>query len=270
MSRAAEPAPKTVFLTGAAHGIGLETARALVRRGHKVAMADLDGAAAVKAAQDLPTARGMSLDVRSPHEWKSALEECTRTLGPPDCVINNAGVMHPGLVAAQSDEQIAQMLDTNLSGTISGCRAALAAFKARGSGHIVNVCSLASFVALKGQAVYAASKHAVRAFHAALAAEHEGTPIAFTIVYPGAIDTRLLRGLASDDASALAFASRLIPPARVGEAIAKAIETKPPEVFVYDGSVTGLKLGGLFPWLLKRGLKRAEKAGAAVMKTLKP
>jgi NADP-dependent 3-hydroxy acid dehydrogenase YdfG len=269
MSRAAEAGQRTVFVTGAAHGIGLETARALVKRGNKVAMADIDGAAAVKMAAELPTARGLSLDVRNVHEWRSALAEAERTLGPLDAVINNAGVMHPGLALDQTDDRIAQMLDVNLAGTIAGCRAAMAVFKPRAKGHIINVCSLAGFVALKGQAVYAATKHAVRAFHTAFAMENAGAGYAFTIVYPGAIDTRLLRGLAADEASALAFASKLIPASRVGAAIAEAITKRPPEVMVYDGSVTALKLGGIFPWVLKRGLSRAERQGAETMKKLK-
>ncbi len=270
MSKAPETGPKTVFLTGAAHGIGLETAKALARRGHKVAMADIDGSAAVAAARDIATARGVSLDVRNAAEWTYALAETERTLGPVDVVINNAGVMHPGLALDQSEAAIQQTIDVNLFGAIAGCRAAMAAFKPRARGHIVNVCSLAGFVALKGQAVYAATKHALRAFHHAFAEEQAGKGVAFTIVYPGAIDTRLLRGLAVHPASVFAFASKPIPPARAGEAIARAVETRAPEVVVYDGSIAALKLGGIFPWLLRRGLRRAEAEGAKAIAGLKP
>ena len=117
-------------------------------------------------------------------------------------------------------------------GAVRGMLAALQRFKDQGSGHLVTVCSMASFLPLPGLASYAASKHALRAFHYALALEERGTPVKFTIVHPGSTETPMLEKEAANDDAALAFAGPSVTAEFVGKVVLEAMEKELSEVFM--------------------------------------
>ena len=176
----------TVLITGAASGIGAATAREAARRGYDVVLADIDLPAALALADELGQ-RAIGLDIRDETGWRRAFDA-----NSIDVLINNAGIIHTGYARDLTVEQHRDVIEVNLLGTITGVLAALAHMTARGRGHIVNVCSMTSFLPLSGYATYGATKHGIRAFHHSIALEERGGPVTFSIVHPPSTRTPML------------------------------------------------------------------------------
>lgn len=121
-------------------------------------------------------------------------------------LINNAAIVHTGWARDVPISGHHDTIQTNCLGTINGMLTALPRFRQQGAGHLITVASMVAFVPYPGLASYAAAKHALRAFHVALAIEETRAPAAFTLVYPGATDSPLLDKESKDDALAFAFA----------------------------------------------------------------
>jgi short-subunit dehydrogenase len=117
-------------------------------------------------------------------------------------------------------------------GPLTGTLAALRRFRAQGHGHIVTVCSMTAFLPFPGLASYAASKHALRSFHHAVAIEERHSSIDFTIVHPTATETPMLEQEALDESSAFAFVATSVSATFVAETIVSAIDAKTGEVFM--------------------------------------
>lgn len=143
-----------------------------------------------------------------------ALEAAWRRFGAVDVLVNNAGLLHGGTLLEQPEDQLREMLEVNLLGVANGMRAYVPRAISRGEGHVVNVASLAGYVALPGQAFYSATKHAVRALHQAFSMELETQAVTFTLVCPGAVETRMLRQQIPVDSNAVAFAGRVLDQTR--------------------------------------------------------
>lgn len=255
------------FVTGAAHGIGAAFARLAVGRGARVAIADVD----VDAAQALADALGertcaLALDVRDPAAWERALDEAWARFGRVDVLVNDAGLLHGGTLLEQSEAQLRHMLDVNLFGVVHGLRAAVPRLARQGGGHVIDVASLAGYVPLKGQAFYAATKHAVRALHHAFALEQAGGPVTFTLVCPGAVDTRMLRQQVGADSNAVAFAGRALTAEQVAEGIWRAAGRRPREILLPAAGGFGARLLGAFPALLALVTPHVERSGRAALR----
>ncbi|MFD2442428.1 SDR family NAD(P)-dependent oxidoreductase [Bacillus sp. CGMCC 1.16607] len=104
-------------------------------------------------------------------------------------IINNAGIGHFGPFIKMDEHEIVEMMETNIFGTIYVTRAALPILEKQGSGHIINIISTAGLRGKVHEAVYVASKYAVRGFTESLQKEYENTNIKFTAVYMGGMDT---------------------------------------------------------------------------------
>ena len=186
---------KTIVVTGAAGGLGAATTRALRAAGHRVVGADLHGA-------------DEELDVTDPAACRSLARRIM-----PDVWINNAGVLGAGQAADQPDAEIRRVVEVNLLGVIWGSRAATEVMRPRGSGHVINIGSLSSWITPTGQAVYAASKHGVRAFTVGLAAELTGSGLHVSLVCPDGIWTPMLYDRLEDASAAMSFTSpKLLTP----------------------------------------------------------
>src|SRR5580693_7048025 len=155
-------AGQTAAITGAARGIGKETAQALTRQGMKVAVGDLDLAAARKTASELgASAVALPLDVTDRDSFGKFLDDAEAQLGPVDVLVNNAGIMQVGRFVDEDDLTARRMIDINLHGVILGTKLALERMVARDRGHIVNISSQAGKFGAPGGATYSATKHAV-------------------------------------------------------------------------------------------------------------
>lgn len=258
------------FVTGAAHGIGAAFARLVVGRGRRVVLADVDAEGArVLAAALGPRAHAVALDVRDEEAWARALDEAWAHFGRVDVLVNNAGRLHGGTLLEQSSAELRQMLDVNLIGVANGLRAAVPRIARQGGGHVVDVGSLASYLPLKGQAFYAATKHAVRALHHGFALEQAGGPVGFTLVCPAAVDTGMLRQQIGADSNAIAFAGRPLRADEVAEAIWRAARRRPREILLPRAGGLGARLLGVCPALLARVTPRVERAGRQALRRLR-
>ncbi|MBX3454192.1 SDR family oxidoreductase [Ferrovibrio sp.] len=224
---------KVVMITGAAGGIGASTAKLAVAAGYRVVIADIDLAKGHETAKQLgPQAWAVQLDITRESSWESVLNHVWDKEGRIDVLINNAGIVHTGWARDVPVSAHRQTIETNCLGAINGMMNALPRMKKQGFGHLVTVASMVAFIPYPGLASYAAAKHALRAFHVALAIEERDGPVNFTLVYPGATETPMLEKEANDDALALAFAGKPMMPDDVAAAILEALKTRPDEVYL--------------------------------------
>lgn len=187
---------KVVAITGGARGIGKATAIALVRKGCRVAIGDLDLALAEETANELGGGTiALELDVTDRGSFASFLDAAERELGPLDVVINNAGIMPVTSLVEESDDSIKRQLDINVYGVIVGMQLAMERFVPRGRGHIVNLASQAGKGGFPGIATYSATKHAVVGVSEAARAELRGSGVEIACVMPTVVNTELTAGV---------------------------------------------------------------------------
>ncbi len=147
------------MVTGAGRGIGRAIAEQMVRRGHHVVVADLDGAAATATAAEIGAAEGIAQDVRDPESHRVVAAAASRH-GVLTAWFNNAGVGDDGRLSELTEEQVRRLVEVNVLGCMWGTRTALEAF-GPGGGDIVNTASIAGLGPVPGYSVYAATKAAV-------------------------------------------------------------------------------------------------------------
>lgn len=196
-----ELAGKTALVTGGASGIGKAFARRLLRGGARVALWDLDPAAAEAARRELSTfgeVRAFAVDVADRAQVASAAERLLSEMGELDLLDNNAGVVFGGDFLSVPEEKLLKTVEVNLNGTLWCTRAFLPGMLRRGSGHLVMMASAAGLLGVPGMAVYSASKHAVVGFAESLRLElrSAGKPgIGLTIVCPSFVSTGMFEGV---------------------------------------------------------------------------
>jgi short-subunit dehydrogenase len=182
---------KRVLITGASRGIGRSIAAAMAGAGAEVALVARDAAALEVLAKDLGgTAHPCDLLDRA--ERARLLERVEDEAGPVDVVVNNAGLHHGATLWETSAERIAAQVELNLLAPLELCRQAIPRMLERGSGHLVNVASLAAVAATPGMTAYAATKAGVAHGGAALRDELKGLPIGLTTVMVAGVPTDML------------------------------------------------------------------------------
>ncbi len=195
---------KSIFVTGAASGIGAETARYFAKKGWFVGLFDIDtnGLDARKDEIGAENCIAERLDVRHRTEWASAIEAFgAATDGKMTVLFNNAGIGRHGWFEDVSPEDADTIIDINVKGVINGVYAALPLLKASENARIVNVASTAGFIGSPQLAVYSASKFAVRGFTEALDLELSPLGIKVTSLAPWFVDTPILDMGQSTDAN---------------------------------------------------------------------
>lgn len=191
-----ELAGKVAVVTGGARGIGAATARTLARHGASVVIGDLDPEL---ADRNVGTVGGRvianHLDVSDHVAFTEFLDAVEREVGHLDILVNNAGIMPLGYLDLESPATTARQIAINLAAVIHGSREAVLRMKPRGSGHIVNIASVAGKVGAAGGATYCATKHGVVGLSEALYYELKGTGIEISCVMPSIVRTELSAGL---------------------------------------------------------------------------
>ncbi|MGJ9420794.1 SDR family oxidoreductase [Massilia sp. CMS3.1] len=220
---------KVILITGGGTGIGAEAARQLAERGAKVAIAarrkdKLDGVVSQVTAAG-GSARAYQLDVTNKRQVEAVVAAVVADFGRIDVVVNNAGLMPIRPMAEVNTDEWDAMIDVNIKGTLYGIAASLPRFLAQGSGHVINLSSVAGLkVFAPGGTVYSGTKFAVRAISEGL--RHEvGAAIRVTSIEPGAVESDLKHSTSGGATEAvLDFYRQAIPAASVARAIAFAIE----------------------------------------------
>ncbi len=215
---------KTVIVTGGGGGIGGATCRRFASEGAKVAVFDMNLAAADQVAAQIRAdggqAQAFRCDITDRAMVDQAVAATVESLGPVDVLVNNAGwdVFKPFTKTepAQWDKLIA----INLTGALHMHHAVLPGMAARKAGRIVNIASDAARVGSSGEAVYAACKGGLVAFSKTIAREHARHGITVNVVCPGPTDTALFadykEGAGNPEKLMEAF-TRSIPLGRIGQ-----------------------------------------------------
>ncbi len=188
-------AGKIAIVTGASSGIGEATAIALAATGATVAIAARRGDRLATLAEKISASGGIALpittDVSDEAEVAAMVNKVEEAYGRVDILVNNAGVMLLGAIAGANTEDWRRMININLLGLMYATHAVLPLMKEQGSGHIVNISSVAGRVANAGTGVYNATKWAVGAFSESLRKEVYTDHIRVTIIEPGLVATEL-------------------------------------------------------------------------------
>ncbi|HMB76122.1 MAG TPA: SDR family oxidoreductase [Kiloniellaceae bacterium] len=214
------------LVTGASSGIGEVTAKALLARGLKVIctsrrgdrLGDIFGSYGDAA---LP----LSLDVTDAKAVAALPESLPENFAEVDILIASAGSDVGGRQAfgTGSMDDWAGTVDANVTGLMRICHAVIPGMLARGRGHVVTIGSIAGLRTYPGGAVYAATKHAVRAFTEALRQDYCGDPIRITEILPGVVRTGFAEARHRGDSAAAAAFYDAFPACLAAEDIAEAI-----------------------------------------------
>jgi len=215
---------KTVIVTGGGGGIGGATSRRFAAEGAKVAVYDMNLAAAQKIATEIRAAGGQAAafqcDITDRAQVDAAVAATQAQLGPVAVLVNNAGwdIFKPFVktVPAEWDKLIA----INLTGALHMLHAVLPGMVERKYGRVVNVASDAARGGSSGEAVYSACKGGLVALSKTLAREHARHGITVNAVCPGPTDTALLAGVgegARDPAKLIEAFKSAIPLGRLGQ-----------------------------------------------------
>jgi NADP-dependent 3-hydroxy acid dehydrogenase YdfG len=244
-------------ITGAARGIGKETARAFLREGMKVAIGDVDADLARQTAEELGSgATAYGLDVTRRDSIEAFVDAVESQVGPIDVFVNNAGIMPLGRFLDEDDATAQRAIDINLHGVLWGMKVVLPRMVARNRGHVVNVASQAGRYGLPGGATYSATKHAVIGLSEAVRGElrQEGADVDVSYVLPYAVNTELAAGLVE----ARGFTK--LQPQDVADAIVEGVRHRETEIWIPRRSKATYRVTGLLPRRVSEGLARALKA----------
>jgi NAD(P)-dependent dehydrogenase (short-subunit alcohol dehydrogenase family) len=222
---------KTALVTGAGSGIGRATALLLAAEGARVAVSDIDAAAAEESAALVRAAGGEAValrcDVTRSNEVHAAVTATVQAFGRLDCAVNNAGI--EGTIAAVHELAEAdweRTLAVNLTGVFHCCKHELSVMLPQGSGSIVNVSSVLGVAGMGSAAAYAAAKHGVIGLTKTAALEASPLGVRVNAVCPGFVETPMAergRAIVGDDVYAVVremhAVKRLGEPGEIAEAI---------------------------------------------------
>lgn len=197
-------AGKTTIITGGAQGIGLAISQRFARDGAKVAIWDIDEAAAQRTADELVAAGGKAIacrvDIADRAQVDAAIATVREAFGPISILVNNAGISNIVPFLDMTEEQWDRMITINLKGVFHCTQAVIPDMLAAGWGRVVNVSSSSTQSGAPYMSHYVASKGGVIGMTKALALEFADKGITFNNVPPGFIDTPLLRATLNDAA----------------------------------------------------------------------
>ncbi|MGH3723995.1 MAG: SDR family NAD(P)-dependent oxidoreductase [Mycobacterium sp.] len=247
------------LVTGGARGIGLAIAHQLARKGAQVVIADLDGDAAGRAADEIGLgARGLALDVTECDEYLRVVAEIEKSVGPIDIVVNNAGIMPVGPLLEESRGVAEATMRVNFWSHYISYQVLAPRMIARGRGHFINVTSAAGAIHSPGLASYVASKHAATGFARSAREELVGTGVTISTVMPAAVRTQLVDGIPFKWWEKLG----IIPPGWVARDAVGTLRHRPAVVGSPRGTVLALRLQHLVPewlWLFSRRIVNADR-----------
>lgn len=216
---------RTALVTGASRGIGAAVARRLATAGARlVLVARTEQALRTLAAELGGDAIVVTCDMREPDSATLVRRRLDAAgVACPDIIVNNAGAFVLAPAHETSVELFRETLEVNLTAPFGLVHAFLPAMRARRTGHVVTIGSIADRAAFPGNAAYAASKYGLRALHEVVRAETRGTGIRATIVSPGPVDTELWDPIDPDSRDGFTPRAQMLEPAAVADAVHFAV-----------------------------------------------
>jgi NADP-dependent 3-hydroxy acid dehydrogenase YdfG len=228
---------KVVAVTGASSGIGEAIARELANAGCKVMLAARREEQLKSLVQELGDKVAYHLtDVTDAKQVQAMAQETIDRFGKIDVLVNNAGVMPVSPLIDLKIDDWNKAIDINIRGVLHGIAAVLPHMSDKGSGHIINIGSIASIHAIPNFAVYCGTKFAVKAISESLRKETLGK-VRVTTIYPGAVESELIQS-SNDEQTINQIASdfsevSFISPTAISQAVHYAI-AQPKEVAVNE------------------------------------
>lgn len=197
-------AGKVIVITGASSGLGEAAVRRLAADGAKLVLGArrVDRLKALAAELGLPEDAAVETDVTDAQQVKALVDGAVAKHGRIDVIINNAGLMPHSPLERGKIEDWDRMIDVNIKGVLYGIAAALPHMTRQKSGHIINVSSVAGHKVGKNNAVYCATKTAVRVLSEGLRQEVKPHNIRTTIISPGAVQSELPQSVTEADVAA--------------------------------------------------------------------
>lgn len=267
---AAQPNNKPVILiTGASSGIGAAAARLFAANGYRVALAArrLERLQALKA--EIAAAGGEAVaiqaDVSDAASIDAMLQHALEAYGQVDVLFNNAGFGRTKwLEELDPKDDIAAQINTNLTGAILATRAVLPHMIERRGGHIINMSSLAGFLATPTYSVYAATKFGLRGFSDALRREVGVYGIHVSVIYPGGVSTDFSSHTGADRKTGLSTPKALLlTPEQVAQGVLR-LARRPRRTMILPAIARlGILFASLFPgltdWLQECFFTRPER-----------
>lgn len=242
----------TWLITGCSTGLGRALAEAVIGAGHNAVVTARDAAAVAGLAESAPErALAVALDVTSPAQVTSAVQQARERFAHIDVLVNNAGYGYRAAVEEGDDADVRALFETHFFGTVAMIKAVLPDMRARRSGAVVNISSIGAQLTPVGSGYYSAAKAAIEGMSGALRNELMPLGISVTVVEPGAFRTDFAgRSLVQsatviDDYAATAGQRRKEndtmhgnqpgDPAKAGNAIIAAVESPEPPGFLLLG-----------------------------------
>ncbi|MDF2446501.1 MAG: short-chain dehydrogenase [Moraxellaceae bacterium] len=246
---------RSIFITGAAAGIGAATARRFAAEGWFVGLFDVDVAGVERLAAELGAARTIAgrLDVADAAQWQEALAAFMARAGRLDALVNNAGILASGAFDSIPLARQQAIVDVNVKGVLNGCHAAFPHLRATPGSCVVNMSSASAIYGQPSLAIYSATKFAVRGLTEALDIEWQPHGIRVMDVMPLFVQTAMVNGM---DAKAIGKLGVNLGPEDVAATILDAVTNVPrvPRVHRLVGTQAKLayKFAGLAPdWLAR-------------------
>jgi 3-oxoacyl-[acyl-carrier protein] reductase len=207
---------QAAIVTGAARGIGRAIAARLASEGANVMIADIDEPAAHEAAAQIgERAVAQRLDVTDPASWDDAVQAARDRWGRIDALVNNAGIAgRSAPIWELAIDEWRQVLDIDLTGVFLGCRAVIPVMVEAGSGHIVNIASIAGKEGNPNAVPYSAAKSGVIGLTKAVAKEVATKGVLVNAVAPAVIETPILEQVSEEH---IRYMTSRIPMGRVGK-----------------------------------------------------
>jgi NAD(P)-dependent dehydrogenase (short-subunit alcohol dehydrogenase family) len=194
---------KVAFISGGARGMGAAEAKLFAREGAKVVIGDVLYDEGQKTESEINELGGeclfVKLDVTSENSWAEAIATTVSRFGKLDVLVNNAGVVARGTLEDTTLDDYDRIMDINAKGVFLGTKTAIPELRKAGGGSIVNIASISGNIGQSDvQAVYNASKGAVRIFTKSAAIQYAGEGIRVNSVHPGDIDTPMAEARLND------------------------------------------------------------------------
>ena len=197
-------AHKTVLITGASRGIGRAIAQIFADAGWSVGICCKKNIAELSEVKKYIEATGSQCfdfigDMGCYEEAQKFITEARKALGPIDCLINNAGISHIGLLSDMHAEEWNEIIQTNLTSVFNCCKQVIPDMVARQSGSIINISSVWGSCGASCEVAYSASKGGLNAFTKALAKDLAPSRITVNAIACGAIDTEMNQFLSEEE-----------------------------------------------------------------------
>jgi short-subunit dehydrogenase len=229
---------RVAILTGASRGLGVDVARALAKAGCDLALAARSQTELEQVAEEI---RGMGrrtiavpCDVSSSDDRKRLVDATLAEFGKIDVLVNNAGIELTAFYEEQPEEEIAHLINVNLTSAMLLTRAVLPHMLERKSGHIVNMASLAGKVPVPYSVPYSTSKAGMIAFTEGIRNEFKGRGVSASVICPGFVsDAGMYADWEKESGVKATALTRPVSPQRVANNVVKAIQRNRPEMLVF-------------------------------------